>query len=260
MSALALAVVALAACTGGGASNSGPSQSSASVDASCDALDEIESYRYTASLQLDVPSPSPTAAATPAASATADPLADVATALSELFRDYDLEGSFVAPDSSEVVIRPGDDEVAIRTIGEKSWIRAGTDPWQEQTPPDEDVAFTPQDICVEIVADLAPSLAAGSGSEETVNGIDTVHYELDQADLKSLPELLGRSGEEGLPNVFNVDVWLERDDGWPVRFHIVAADTGALGESISQELFLEFTDINDPNITIEPPPVSPAPT
>lgn len=256
MSALALAVVALAACTGGGASNSDSSQSSASVDASCDALDKIESYRYSVSLQLDVPAPTSTAVP----EATPDPLGNVATALSELFRDLDLDGAFVAPDRSEILIRPGEDEVEIRTIGEKSWIRAGEEPWQEQEPPDEDVLFTPATICADIVKDLAPSLAASSGTEETVNGIDTVHYELDEADIKSLPELLGRSGEEGLPSVFNVDVWLERDEGWPVRLQIEAAETDAQGEAISQELFLEFRDINDPNIEIEPPPVSPAQT
>jgi hypothetical protein len=226
------------------------------VDASCDALNDIESYRYSVSLKLDVPAPASTAAP----EATPDPLKDFASAINELFRDLDLEGAFVAPDRSEILIRPGEDEVEVRTIGDKSWIRAGADPWQEQEPPNEDVLFTPASICADIVKDLAPSLATGSGTEETVNGIETVHYQLNETDIKSLPDLLGRSGEEGVPSVFNVDVWLERNDGWPVRLEIEAAETDGQGGAISQELFLEFRDINDPDIEIEPPPVSPSPT
>ena len=82
-------------------------------------------------------------------------------------------------------------------------------------------------------------------------------YRLDEADLKGLPELLGRSGEEGLPSEFGVDVWLERDDGWPVRLEITASDTDEEGNPISLELFMEFSDINNPDIEINPPPVSP---
>jgi hypothetical protein len=93
-----------------------------------------------------------------------------------------------------------------------------------------------------------------------VNGIETVHYRLDEADLKALPELLGRSGEEGLPSEFGVDVWLERNNGWPVRLGIAASDTDEEGKPISEEWFIEFSDIDDPNIEIEPPPVSPAQT
>jgi hypothetical protein len=111
-----------------------------------------------------------------------------------------------------------------------------------------------------MVEELAPSLAAATGEEDVVNGIETVHYRLSEADLKGLPELLGRSGEEGLPSEFGVDVWLERDDGWPVRVQITASDTDEEGRPISEEWFMEFSDINDPTIEIEPPPVSPAQT
>ena len=115
-------------------------------------------------------------------------------------------------------------------------------------------------VCADLVEDLAPSVAAGSGEEEVVNGIETVHYRLDKADLKGLPALLGQSGEEGLPSEFGVDVWLERNNGWPVRLEIAAADTGEDGEPISLELSMEFSEINDPTIEINPPPVSPADT
>ncbi len=93
-----------------------------------------------------------------------------------------------------------------------------------------------------------------------MNGIETILYRLDEADLTGLPELLGQSGEEGLPSEFEVDVWLERDDGWPVRLEVAASDVDEEGMPISLELIMEFSDIDDETIEIEPPPVSPVQT
>ncbi len=223
------------------------------LQASCDAIQDIDSYRYAIDLRLDSPAfeePNP---------ATPNPLSEFAEALADLFSNMQLEGSFVAPDRSEALLRFGDEELELRTIGDQSWIRVGAT-WQEQpTSPGEDVVLTPATVCEDVVEDLAPSLAAAAGEADVVNSIETVHYRLDEADLKGLPELLGRSGEEGLPSEFGVDVWLERNDGWPVRLEIAASDVQD-GQPISLELFMEFSDIDDPAINIEPPPVSPAQT
>ena len=46
-----------------------------------------------------------------------------------------------------------------------------------------------------------------------------------------------------------------------MRLEIAAADTRTKsGEPISLELSMEFSEINDPSIEINPPPVSPAQT
>lgn len=251
----ALAALTLWACGGGSGPDVGGSAtpSPARVEASCDAIQEIESYRYFIALRLESP-------AFLELEVTPNPLSEFAEALTDLFRDMELEGAFVAPDRSQAVLRFQEEELELRAIGDKSWIRVGAT-WQEQaTPPGEDVILTPASVCADLVEDLAPSLAAAAGQEDLVNGIETVHYRLDEADLKGLPELLGRSGEEGLPSEFGVDVWLERDDGWPVRLEIAASDTDEGGAPISLELFMEFSDIDDPAIEIEPPPVSPAQT
>ena len=230
------------------------SSSSPQLQASCAAIQDIDSYRYSISLSLQ------SAAFQQPDEATPSPLGEFAEALTGLLSDMQLEGSFVAPDSSQALLRFQDEELELRTIGDQSWIRIG-DLWQEQTPaPDEDVLLTPASVCMDLVKDLAPSLAAVSGEEDVVNGIETIHYRLDKADLKGFPVLLGRSGEEGLPREFGVDVWLERNDGWPVRLEIVASDTDEEGQPISLELFMEFSDIDDPTIEIEPPPVSPVQT
>ncbi len=255
----ALAALTLWACAGGSSDGDNsrgaitPTPTLSRVQASCDAIQDIQSYRYSISLKLEAEAFPQTAQATP------DPLSEFADALTALISDMELEGAFAAPDRSRALFRFPGEELEIRTIGDKSWIRRGAI-WQEQEPPDEDALLTPASVCEDLVEDLAPSLAAGSGELELVDGIETIRYQLDEADLRGLPELLGRSGEEGLPSEFGVDVWLERNDGWPVRLEIVASDVDEQGLPISLELFMEFSDIDDPAIEIEPPPVSPTQT
>ena len=239
-----IAALILLACGGSGSQ----------LQASCAAIQDIDSYRYSISLSLQSEAFQQPAEATPS------PLGEFAEALTGLLSDMQLEGSFVAPDSSQALLRFQNEELELRTIGDQSWIRIG-DIWQEQEPaPDEDVLLSPVSVCMDLVEELAPSLAAVSGEEDVVNGIETIHFRLDKADLIGFPALLGRSGEEGLPSEFGVDVWLERNDGWPVRLEILASDMDEEGQPISLELFMEFSDINDPTIEIEPPPVSPAQT
>jgi len=255
----ALAALTIWGCSGGDSNSAdaggdGGDGGQAKVQASCDAIKEIKSYRYTISLKLKSPTLEQQSTATP------DPLGQFSQALTELFSDMELDGAYVAPERSQAVLRFPGQELELRTVGEKSWVRFGAT-WQDQeSPPGEDAILTPAAVCADLVKDLAPSLAAGSGQEETVNGIQTVHYRLDKADLKGLPALLGRSGEEGLPSEFGVDVWLERNEGWPVRLEIAAVDTGAGSEPTSLELSMQFSGINDPSIEINPPPVSPAQT
>jgi hypothetical protein len=256
----ALAALTIWACTGGDSNSPDPGgdsnkDSRTRIEASCDAIKEIQSYRYTISLKLKSP-----ALEQQAQTATPDALSEFTQALTDLFSDMELDGAYIAPDRSQAVLRFPGQELELRTIGDKSWVRFGATWQDQQSPPGEDAILTPAAVCADLVKDLAPSLAAGSGEEEVVAGIQTLHYRLDKADLKGLPALLGRSGEEGLPSEFGVDVWLESTEGWPVRLEITAADADANGEPTSLELYMEFSAINDPTIKIDPPPVSPAQT
>lgn len=106
-------------------------------------------------------------------------------------------------------------------------------------------------MCEEIVADLIPALPGLGSQPETVNGIATDHYRLVEADLTRLPKLLGPTS--ALPQNFVADLWLARDGGWPIRLHISATDTDEAGRRLNLDLFMEFRDINDSNIEIEPP-------
>lgn len=233
----------LAACGGGDGSL---------VKASCEAIGGIKSYRYSIALKLQSP-----AFQEPPGDNVDDPLSGFAEALTQLFSDIQLEGAFVAPDRSQTIMRFQDEELELRAIGNQSWVRIGTT-WQEQAePPQEGTILTPETVCEDLVENLAPSLQGAEAVEETINGIESRRYHLDEADLEGLPELLGTEAETELPTDFAVDVWLAEDGDWPVRLQVKAADEEDSGQPVSLELFMEFTDINDRSIEIEPPPVAP---
>lgn len=257
-SALALGALLLAACGGGSNGTSSDTASTGGSDAStliasCRAIGEIQSYRYTISLKLQSPAFQGSNEANPE-----DPLSPFAEALSALFADMRLEGAYVAPNRSQTVLQ--NEDVELRTIGDESWVRVGTT-WQKQGSSAQlGALLTPHTICEEIVNELAPSLSGLASRRETINGIEADHYQLDEADLKRLPEFLGAGSEASLPQRFLVDLWLARHDRWPVRLRIFASDTNEEAEPIGLELFMEFRDINDPAIEIEPPLLSPIET
>lgn len=257
---LILVLLLLAAC-GGAASKvtPGPGQQETAppseVVTSCDAIGEIQSYRYFISLRLQSP-----AFQEPTPEGTEAPLSGFAEQLNQLFSDMQLEGAFVAPDRTQAVMRFGEEEMELRVIGDKSWLRVGST-WQEQSsPPGPDTLPTPRLLCQNLVQDLGPSLSTAQAREEIVNGVATVRYRLDETNLEGLARILGKGSTEELPQQFSLEVWLAKEGGWPVRLQISASDQDEEGRPISLELFMEFRDINDPNIEIEPPPLSPSPT
>ncbi len=251
LGALFAGLAILAACAGGGGRGS-PNQPSAAtgVTASCQPIGEIQSYRYTISLQLESP-----AFQTSNGDSSDEPLSAFADALTALFGDMQLEGAYVAPDRSQTILRFQNEEVELRVIGGQSWIRVGAT-WQVQDASSEDnTLLTPQSVCEEIVEELFPSLPEVDSQPESVNGVETDYYRLDEAELETLPELVGATS--ALPENFVADLWLTREGGWPMRLRITASDTNEAGQPFGLELFMEFRDINDPNIEIEPPQISP---
>ncbi len=250
--ALTLGLLVIAAC-GGGKDKAGSGENGGPL-ASCESIADIDSYRYTISLKLQ----SPAFQATP--QGTPDVLGNFAEALTALFADMKLEGAYVAPDRTQVVLHFEDEELELRTVGDKSWVRVGTT-WQEQgSPPEPGALLTPRSVCEDTVKEVAASLKGLPAERATVNGVDADHYHLDEADLERLPALLGTGKDAQLPQRFQVDLWLARDGQWPVRLRIAAADANGEGQATGLELFMEFQDIDDPSIKIEPPPVPPVGT
>jgi hypothetical protein len=225
--------------------------------ASCDSISQIQSYRYSINLKLDSPAFEQPAQGTTPSGTPAPPLSAFAGALEALFSDLKLEGAFRAPDRTQVVMRFKTEELELREVGDKSWIRVGAT-WQQQDPAQAGTILTPDVVCKDIVEEIAPSLAKVDAERETINNIDADHFRLDKADITRFPDLLGAGPETDLPDKFQVDVWLAREGRFPVRLDIGAEDTDAQGNPIGLSLFMEFRDLNDPGIAIDPPVVSPA--
>jgi len=195
----------------------------------------------------DTPAPPPAEtppATEPVASASPQPLTAFAAALADLFADFSLDGAYVAPDRSQAVLKFQAEELELRVIGGRSWVRTG-DEWQEdETSADE--VLTPVVVCNEVIQAVRPSLRAGEPARASVNGVTTRHYELDPAKTQNLPPLLGQE----LAGSYTVDVWVAEDGHWPARFQVVSAEPG---KEDTFRLAMDVRDVNDTGIRVEAP-------
>ena len=169
----------------------------------------------------------------------------------------DLEGAFVAPDRSQIHASARLDDLELEeesiTIGEQTWVKTG-DNWVEGEPEFQLGDFSPGSLLEELGPEQLRLLKP---SNETVNGVDSLRYDIDQADvetLRSLGTLLGQDGGlENLPAEFNVGLWLAEDGGWPARVTMTARGVMDSGDEMSIDFSMDVTDVNDPDIKIEPP-------
>jgi hypothetical protein len=169
----------------------------------------------------------------------------------------DLEGAFVAPDRSQANVSAhlGDLELAEETItvGDQTWVKTG-DTWAEGQ-----AQFDISDLSpASLLQDLKPEqLRVLKPTEETINGVKSLRYSIDRGDIESLGNLSALFGDgeglENLPEDFNIDLWLAKDGGWPVRLTMAAQGAIDGGDEISLDFSLDITDVNDPGISIEPP-------
>ena len=217
----------------------------------CEFPSDIKSFRFEMTMKANLPS-------TPEAGTPApdEPLGDFLGALSGLMGDMKMEGAVIAPDRSSMVMTVGGHEFgSFVQIGSQQWMKvAGLTDWTEEPASDEGFLFSPMDFCETAEEDLSSALSGLEGDKETVNGIEAVHYHLDQADLTFFQEFLGGADDLGdLPDEFNMDVWLAEDGDWPVRMTFAASGEDDEGQSLSFDVSIEFKDFNDSSIKIEPP-------
>jgi hypothetical protein len=217
----------------------------------CEFPSDIESFRYTMTMKANLPS-------TPEGETpeSEEPLGDFLGTLSGLMGDMKMEGAVIVPDRSSMEMTVGGHEFgSFIQIGSQSWMKvAGLTDWTEQpSSEDSEFLFSPLDFCETTEEDLSSALSGLEGEEETVNGIEAVHYHLDKADLTLLKEFLGGTEDLGLPDEFNMDVWLAEDGDWPVRMSFEAGGEDDEGEALTFEILVEFKDFNDSSIKIEPP-------
>jgi len=245
-----LASILLAACGGENNKNKeegdeAPAASTAAADATPDeapifaaspaqALADLQSYRVAIRFTLG------------------GGAAEEAEALS-----MNLEGAFVAPDRSQtnVTAHLGDLELREETIavGDRTWVKAG-DSWVEDEPQFRLGDLSPSAFLEDFDPDEFRLLTP---TEETVNAVPSLRYSIGREDVVSLRGLSALLGEgeslQDLPEQFDIDLWLARDGGWPVRITMTARGAIDGGEEISLDFSLDVTDANNPAIVIEPP-------
>lgn len=240
----------LSACLGG--DGSGGNGSGASI--SCQPILQAERYRYSLSINLrpaaTLASPDPS----PGPAAPADPLDALAAALAQLISDMKMDGAYVSPDRMQIALQFGEEEVEMRSIGKKAWLRVGGDWQQVQDLPTESL-LDPQELCGDLAKEIGALPKEVEPEGDTVNGMDVDHYRLDENEtgLRSLPQVFGSA--EDPPEQFSVDVWLVRDGHWPAKIRLQAWDSGGSGDG-EMEFVLEFRDLNVEEVKVEPPPVS----
>jgi len=216
----------------------------------CEFPSDIKSFRFTMSLKANLP----TTPETGTGEGVPNPLLG---ALGGLMGDMKMEGEFIPPDRSSVVLTVGDNEFgSFIQIGSQSWTKvAGLTDWMEEpASADSEFPFSPMDLCQSTEEDLSTALSQLEGKKETVNGIKAVHYHVDKADLALLTDLLGQTQDiSELPEEFTMDIWLAEDGKWPVRMNFKASGKDEQGQSTSFDISIEFKDFNDSSIKIEPP-------
>ena len=201
-------------------------------------LEELKSFRYTITMHVEMPE-------------LEDELLE---GLAALFSDIEISGAFVAPDKSQMQMSLGGngEEMGAIVIGDRTWSRFG-DEWTESPEGAMDVEFfSPEDLMGSIIDEEA--LVGAETGREKVNGVDTLHYAVTETNLGRLTELFGADlqGSE-LVEEITIDLWLTEDGDYPTRIAAEMAGKDEEGRDMRVELEMNITDLNDPDIEIEPP-------
>jgi hypothetical protein len=216
------------------------------VSVSCPALDKLSTYRFTVSVDIHNPTPVPTTPPAQPASPTssADPLAGAGNAIAQLLSDFTLTGAYVAPDRTQALLKLETDELEVRSIGDRSWVRVD-DTWQDQSI-DENPLLTPRTICDQVITAIAPSLRDPDPQSESLAGIAVTHYLAAQPIVAHLSPLIGTVAGE-----YTADIWIAEGGLWPAKLAIESTKTGSADPTF--RMSMEVTDVEDPGITIEEP-------
>jgi len=185
------------------------------VPVSCKALGDLESYRYTVSVETH-----PAAKLNPTtegsldpSSSTAAPPDELSEALSRLLSDFSIRGAHVSPDRFQAILELQDQELELRTIGGQSWLRVG-ETWQEEDAPERHL-LTPLVVCEEIAKAIPASLLEGEPEKSALGSIPATRYHLAQSGAESLAPLLGV-----VDGLYAIDLWLADDGNWPAQLLI----------------------------------------
>ena len=240
---------ALALACNGGNGDEGPAViGTPDLSRACQLLIEADAFRYSFEYVIESPKP-------PEPLETAD-VGDPAFGFPPGAEDFtfgqQVEGSIINPDSAELVIKtlgtPG--ELPLVFIAGREWVNLGGD-WIESTPPSA-VPFPPTDVCDAIVGDL--DLSGAVPSQEEISGTEAFRYSVEQADIDPAGRLFGaKTRETGILEAYSVQAWIGVKDGRPLRLEAESVGAYPSGRELRVELVLEIRDVNDKDISIEPP-------
>jgi hypothetical protein len=252
------AVVALAACSGGGDSSNGSKTQQVKAG-----LSDLNSYRCSLTIQGSgsalaelAAALSPQAPATPPAPgptpAAAQPLGFEATVV------------YVKPDRAQLSIKIGDQTYGQTTIGKQQWSSLGSLTVGPNAVPTQ----TPNDLslCAAFwdggFADSAADFQC-SGKPQNINGQESLKCAIDSATFDQIKQALGgivSDAESGIRDLarFQMELWVTDGSGnvpggLPVRFQADMAGKDSANKDFAMKINMEVTRINDKNLKVEPP-------
>ncbi|HXG36944.1 MAG TPA: hypothetical protein VNL15_08250 [Dehalococcoidia bacterium] len=216
--------------------NQTPEPTPASTPLNCEAARGVDRYRYAAALSFQ-------SEGLRNAIVQQEGLNPVLT----FFQNAELEGTVQTAERYTIISRSGGTELELRAVGNQRWLRTGINwyPWSESIP--QELLLRPYQICESLAPSLNAALAGLQPRDEVVNGVPVLRYDLTAIQVLGFPDLLATADRDG-GQYFVGAIWLVRDSGWPLRLELQS-----LAGSASLKIRIEFKDINDAAILVEPP-------
>ncbi|MEX0800910.1 MAG: hypothetical protein WD379_06835 [Dehalococcoidia bacterium] len=215
----------------------------AEVTELCEPLARAGSFTYTIDYALD----------TPMLEGEVDPDVDIGDyALQPGSPDFSLsqklDGTYQRPDKLDVIVATeGGGELHLIFVGQERWAFLN-DRW---TPSQQPVPFPILDVCDGALTGV--ELEGVTPEEESVNGEDTLRYELKGLKLKTTADLWGPNSDMGrVLDTFDVTLWLTEDGEVPVRIESRADAAYPSGRQFTMDLTVDIRDLNG-DISVEPP-------
>lgn len=248
---IVLLAVAAAACGGGGQMFN---LTVAPGRASCDALLQVDSYRYKEEIDLTMADRDP--AATPGGD---DRYGPTGFSLNQAISgDVEKGGKMHAVTASSGK-GFADSQTEAIVIGDKAW--ANTDHgWSTvglQPPP---IAYLPIDMCQAVSPDI--NVSGMTGASDSPDGIESLKYHFDSfaSTLTSRHPSFGAGSAMGaLIKTYTGDIWIADDGHYVNKLDLTGTGKFNTGRLLTLKISLEISNLNDGSINILPPPVgSPA--
>lgn len=182
------------------------------------------------------------------------------------------EGDFVAPDRRRMLTNTGamgfGTTFETITIGDDVWARQGTGPWMQYTttnlPPE--VAASTGPVATELDAESRAQIEELDGQPETVNGVETTRYELNDEFFAAMSTALGEGADFNPADFeeFTGTVWIDNETHQAIKMEMrIVALPSAFGgfeglpvppdATVTMTFTHDLSQLNDSSVSIEAP-------